>query len=103
MTNKQIKKILETPFWPQELEPNVNYQRLHDDHDGEYVGIVNVLFDPMGDAYLMVDKAYQSLRFRTWEGGGMSLRVRNALLILAMAIKMDNEDRPQQIPNKPIC
>lgn len=96
MTEKQIKKLLETDFWPENLKPNQYYERVHDDHDGEFTGRVSLIFDDYGDAYLMVDEAFKSLRFRTFGGGGMSLRVRNALLLLAIAIKMDNEERPQR-------
>jgi hypothetical protein len=96
---KQIRKFLEEPFWPPSLQAMVNYQRLHDDHDGTYEGHLWVMFDQMGDGYLMVDQACKSLRFRTFCGGGQSLRVRNALLMLAEAIRLDNEERPQTHPN----
>lgn len=97
MTNKSIKKLLETPFWPTTLNCDVTYERVHDDHDGTFTGRVSVQFDRMGDAYLFVDKPEgiaNYLRFRTMGGGGMSPRVRTALLLLAEAIRLDNEDRP---------
>ena len=50
---------------------------------------VSVVFSPDGDAWVTTDP--RGCRFRTYAGGGTSLRVRNALLMLAMAIKLDNE------------
>jgi hypothetical protein len=88
-----IKKLLEVPFWPSSLTPNKPYTRLHDDHDGTHQGRIGVIFDQMGDAYIFSDHQ-PFLRFRTWGGGGNSLRVRNALVILAEAIRLDNEDKP---------
>lgn len=95
-TSKQIKKILDDSFWPETLQTEINYQRVHDDCDGVRKGSLNVYVDTMGDVWFTCDVAHQSLRFRTWGGGGMSLRVRNALLILAEAIRLDNEGRPQK-------
>jgi len=92
--DKDIKKILEEPFWIKTVSPNIGYTRLHDDHDGTFTGSVSVLFDEMGDARMTIDSR-EPIRFRTWGGGGMSLRVRTALLILAEAIRLDNEERPQ--------
>jgi len=56
-----------------------------------------VIFDRMGDAYLSTGSG-KDIRFRTYGGGGMSLRTRAALLILAEAIRLDNEDRPIDMP-----
>lgn len=96
---KDAHRVLENPFWIPGLAANESYSRLHDDHDGEFVGNLMVSFGPDGDAWLATDIGPgKSLRFRTGIGGGMSLRVRNALMLLALAIKLDNEDRPQQIP-----
>lgn len=38
-----------------------------------------------------------SLRYRNYAGGGQSLRVHKALMILALAIKMDNEEEKKRI------
>lgn len=94
---KQIHKLLDAPFWLPTLEINTNYTRTHDDHDGTHEGNVYVLVGQDGDVYLMTDKAFHSLRFRMpMIGGGQSPRVRNALLILAEAIRLDNEEHPQK-------
>lgn len=96
MNAKTSKKLLEASFWPDALRAETGYRRLHDDHDGTYQGWLGVYFDRMGDAYLSIDGS-PALRFRTWGGGGMSERTRNALVLLAEAIRMDNEDRPQEV------
>ncbi|MCL4366698.1 hypothetical protein M1563_00820 [Patescibacteria group bacterium] len=91
-----IHRILETPFWPQELETDTTYSRLHDDHDGSSVGQLSVLIDSVaGDVWVntITEMPGDLLRFRSSFGGGNSPRVRNALLVLAMAIKLDNEKR----------
>ena len=96
---KDAHRVLEHPFWIPELDVNVAYERLHDDHDGTFRGKINVAFSIDGDAWISVD-GHRSLRFRTYEGGGMSLRVRNALVVLALAIKLDNEEYLQEEPQK---
>ncbi|MFA6306271.1 MAG: hypothetical protein WCV70_00100 [Patescibacteria group bacterium] len=89
---KDARRVLETPFWMPELSSGESYERLHDDHDGTGEGVLNVTFLPDGDATISID-IRTPLRFRNWLGGGMSLRVRNALMLLAWAIKLDNQMR----------
>lgn len=89
---KTIEKILLTPFFPQELNAKENYFRTHDDCDGEMYKGISVGFTEDGDAWL--NACPEGCRFRTYFGGGRSLRVRNALIVLAMAIKLDNEEHP---------
>jgi len=94
---KNIRRILGKPFWIPEIKPRTEYVRLHDDHDGTKKGCIIISFDEAGDAFLYTDlHPHDVLRFRTLGGGGMSLRVRNALLILAEAIRLDNEDHPNK-------
>jgi hypothetical protein len=97
---KDARRILENPFWIPDLKSDEYYLRLHDDHDGTYLGCINVSFDKAGDAWIITSKTHNggSLRFRSFFGGGMSERVRNALMILAFAIKLDNEEKPQKKP-----
>jgi hypothetical protein len=90
-----LHKILEGFPWPSELRTMTPYRRLHDDHDGTREGELIVQFTPDGDAWVYIDKLQgASLRFRFSSGGGNSPRVRNALVLLALAIKLDSEDRP---------
>jgi len=91
----KLHKILEDLPWPQELSTGTSYRRLHDDHDGTREGELIVGFSPDGDAWVYTDKHQgPSLRFRMPMGGGRSPRVRNALVLLALAIKLDSEERP---------
>jgi hypothetical protein len=85
-----IKRMLESYFWPETLHARKAYTRQHDDTDGEDAGKLTVFFDEQGDAFLCIDNG-DALRFRTFGGGGLSGRTRNALLILAEAIRLDNE------------
>ena len=94
MNDKTIQKILETPYWQPTLHPKTNYVRQHDDHDGKPKGGLCVFFDEFGDAYVSTD-GHPCLRFRQICGGGQSKRTRMALMILAEAIRLDNEERPQ--------
>jgi len=94
---KDARRVLEHPFWIPDLKMKTPYTRIHDDHDGTFKGSITVGFSEDGDAWLNVDPTHNgvSLRFRNLFGGGVSLRVRNALMILALAIKLDNEKKPQ--------
>lgn len=83
-------RVLENPWWEQSLETMVSYSRLHDDHDGSQMGRIMVTMGPDADAWVSLD-TMKGLRFRTPAGGGRSLRTRNALMILALAMKLDEE------------
>ncbi len=98
---RDTRRVLNSPFWIPELHTNTVYSRLHDDHDGTRKGVISVQFDQQGDAWLSTDMHRgPPLRFRMEGGGGLSLRVRNALMILAEAIRLDNLDRPV---GDPVC
>ena len=93
-----IKVVLESYFWLPEVQTMYVYERLHDDHDGTQTGVLNVMFSPDGDARVWItgegNDRSPTLRFRMpGVGGGMSQRTRVALLILADAIRLDNEER----------
>ncbi len=94
---KDARRVLENHFWIRDLDILELYERIHDDHDGTYEGSIGVSFSEDGDAWLDTQRNHHggALRFRNSFGGGMSPRVRNALMILALAIKLDNEERPQ--------
>ncbi len=92
-----IRALLETPFWPRLLDVNTTYTRLGDDTSGE----VSVFIAPDADAWITVfsrpdpEESGFAHRFRSGFGGGESEGVRNALLVLAVAIKLANEKHPQ--------
>lgn len=86
-----LKALLEQPFWPEGLE-HVRYYRNEDMGRG---GIA-VRADQDGDVHIVVvqDGRQAHAEFCTLTGGGRSRRVRAALLYLALAIKLDEEERP---------
>ena len=91
----KLNSILQGFPWPPELVTGTHYRRLHDDHDGMREGELIVAFSADGDAWIYTDKHQgPTLRFRSPSGGGHSPRVRNALIILALAIKLDSDDAP---------
>ena len=93
-----INSLLETNFWIYSLKAETHYRRLHDEHLGTGQGEVVVAIIGDGDVGIFItdDKGRPGkvLRFRNGIGGGHSLRVRTALLILAEAIRQDNESDP---------
>lgn len=94
-----IEALLESNFWLHDLKTGKHYRRLHDDDDGTKQGEIVVMFADDGDVCVFVSNEDGSLsdilRFRMpGLGGGRSHRVRNALLILAVAVKLDEEKNP---------
>ena len=91
---KDVKIILKSNFWLSDIKTNTFYERLHDDHDGTMEGALKVVFNDHGDSYVQAGspRVNSSLRFRNISGGTQSPRVYNALKILALAIKLDNEE-----------
>ena len=86
-----VRQLLETGFWLPTLESRTLYQRLQDDHDGTGEGSIAVAIGEDGDAWVQCTTP-RMLRFRVpMIGGGASPRTRAALVILAEAIRLDNE------------
>lgn len=96
-----MNTLLEGAYWPTSLSARETYRRRHDDNDGDLSSSqdLKVTVGADGDVWTSARDS-DSLRFRTWAGGGASPRVRNALLVLAEAIRRDNADRPQRKPSK---
>lgn len=91
-----VTKVLESDFWLPTLSVGTLYERQHDDTDGKPDGgCIHVIVGADGDAWVWTD-THQSLRFRAPLGGGRNPRVRNALLVLAEAIRLDNEDEAKR-------
>jgi hypothetical protein len=90
-----IKQVLETPYWIPTLKADKPYFITNDDCDGKIRQGITVIIDSQGDAWVTVDgnKGYGTSRIRTFNGGGHNHRTRNALMILAEAIRLDNEKR----------
>lgn len=95
MNNEDIKKMLENPFWIEGLETGTAYETHDDDTPDCTVAILRVMFSQDGDAWVakLTDPAYASIRKRTSIGGGKDLRTRQAIMILAYAMKLDKEER----------
>ncbi len=93
--DRALNTLLERMWWPQTLQPQQAHSRVHDDCDGDRSQTLTVYLGHDLDAHVMVDGSNLSLRFRAPLGGGASPRVRNALLVLAEAIRRDNEERPR--------
>ena len=93
---KDIKEILENPFWINGLESNVLYQTEDDDSPPNEAWL-QIVFSNDGDAWVhkLADCPMKSIRKRTYAGGGKDLRTRQALMILAFAIKLDNDEREE--------
>ena len=92
--SEEIKKLLEDPFWIDEIECHEVYQVHDDDSPDSEFQFLRICFSPDGDVWVnsLWDPPYKSIRKRTHQGGGRDLRTRLALMILAYAIKLDNEE-----------
>ncbi|HXK37980.1 MAG TPA: hypothetical protein VJ579_02850 [Candidatus Paceibacterota bacterium] len=95
-----IRALLDSEFGMLELSGERTVHRLHDEHGGTGQGELHVHFLPNADMVISItgdeEEVSPSLRFRSYEGGGHSLRTRNALFILLEAIRLDNLDRPDR-------
>lgn len=99
--------VLNRPFWHSKVKTNINYRRRSDDTDGDDLGI-SIIFSQDGDAWVQVDSYRKnrktgedlpdsgSHRFRTYYGGGSSMRTRIAFMILARAIQLDQAEKPDR-------
>ncbi len=91
---QQVRDILESPFWLDEIQPTVVYQTEDDDSPPDEAWL-QVVFSIDGDAWVakITDSPIKSIRKRTYAGGGKDLRTRQALMILAYAMKLDAAER----------
>jgi hypothetical protein len=90
-----LRRLLRQPFWPKDVKTMQPYHRLHDDHDGTQKGVLIINFSEDGDAWVTIDDhTHTPLRFRHPLGGGRSPHTYAALLYLAEAIRLDNENDP---------
>jgi hypothetical protein len=93
-----LRMLFETPFWPSSLSIKEEYSRFDDD---TRLGNISVQFSMDGDSWIQIislkdpDEPLYSHRFRGYFGGGQSPNTEKALKFLAVAIKLDNENRPQ--------
>lgn len=94
---KSLSTLLEGDYWLSGLGPNEVHSRRQDDCDGSGGAEhqLQVYLGEDADIHVFIPGQLHSLRFRHGLGGGQSPRVRNALMVLAEAIRRDNEDFPQ--------
>ncbi len=93
-----LEEFLNTTVFP-ELKTGEPYDRFEDmSPDGK----LSVMLQKNGDSILTIwpskengGHAYSSVEFCTLPGGGQSPRVRKAIVALAEAIRLDNEERKQ--------
>jgi hypothetical protein len=85
-----IDELLDLLFWPKRLDTQVVYRAQTDDTDGSPIyGVLSVVLGPDGDAWVRISQSscvVDDVRFRTFAGGGQHLKVRNAIMILALAM-----------------
>jgi len=90
---EEIKKFLEDIKWPDGLSTDKTYQIECDDIPDKKA---MVKFSCDGDAWVGAKRDGEGLptlcRFRTSGGGGHSFYTRQAIMILALAMEIDNED-----------
>jgi len=92
-----IKKLDWQKAWAVIGGTDSQHQRFGDD---QRLGLLMVQFSCDGDAWINILKDPEEFgtaqRFReTFSGGGQSKRVREAIMLLALAMVADNKDRPQ--------
>ncbi len=93
--SRELHALLESPHGNLTREQDFVCQVQHDDTDGEDTGFLTLTAQRNGDIRMMVDqRPCRSLRFRTMFGGGSHLIVRNALLLLALAIHLEENHTP---------
>jgi hypothetical protein len=86
---KLFLDLLEVVPWPPGLRTEHGY--VVTSQDATPVSLL-VMVGPDGDAWVLVGEMYWMYRFRTSFGGGMSVAVRNALVVLAEAIRRNEEN-----------
>ena len=93
---RAVVRALTPNYWLASLDTMTAYTRRQDDTDGEcdHTHDLSVTIGRDGDCWVEAGGG-RLLRFRAYSGGGGSLRTRQALMVLAEAIRLDNEDSPQ--------
>lgn len=94
MSQKDINKVLNMNYWPTKLETMEPYFVSHDDNNGDETKGLQVTISPDGDAWVKTHcPINESCRFRMpGIGGGRCPKIRNALLVLAEAIRQEREE-----------
>lgn len=90
------------PHWPEGLKQNEVYEFLCDDKGRNRGSWIRIFIANDGDVHLIMQdwedipdgqpSTVPSIRCRTFFGGGRHHRTHQALLMLAQAIRLDNEE-----------
>lgn len=94
--SRALNTLLDSYHFPLTLDLNTRYSRVQDDCEGikDHSQALSVIISHDSDVWIFTGGG-QPLRFRMpLLGGGMSPRVRNGVLVLAEAIRRDNEESP---------
>lgn len=95
---KEIEKILKSVVQIYGKYDTMKwYRRINDESDGTKKGHIEVALDRQGDVHFNTDdRSSPEMRFRLEEAGGRSPNVRVALMILLVAIDLDNKKDPRK-------
>lgn len=101
---KKTEDVVFEPSWPDGLKAREAYRVLCDDKGRDGGSWLKVIIADDGDVHVSTQEwedikkggtkpsPFPSIRVRTFSGGGRNLRTRQALLWLAKAIQMDNQE-----------
>lgn len=96
---KTARALLESEFSLPGLMPGKTYGRLHAREEGGGLAELAVIVLENRDVsvYITNEQGESTpLRFCSYEGGGTALRTRNALILLAEAIRLDNFEQSRK-------
>lgn len=93
-----VAALLDSEFGLPGLTPGNTYGRIHPlEGDGGLTELCVIILENRDVCVYIAGSDGESslvLRFCSYEGGGTALRTRNALLLLAEAIRLDNLEHP---------
>lgn len=97
-----VEPVAFRPYWPERLATRTFYEVRCDDKGRRGGSFLRVMVAEDGDVHLSMQdweeipegkpSPFPSIRIRTGQGGGQHRRTRQALLWLAEAIRLDNEE-----------
>lgn len=91
LVQRDIQALLRAHFWPETLDPSKLYRIQGDDQDGRQdTNWIRIAFGDSGDVALIDEDTKVGFTIEPqYGGGGRFPLVRNALLIMAEAIRLD--------------
>ena len=94
-TSEKVKQFLDDIGWIETIHSGEVYETEDDDSETGKGNLLLVQFTPDGDAWInkITDPNFKSIRKRTEIGGGHDYYTRKAIMILAEAMRLDEEKR----------